>query len=120
VLHRSLNETVSGLGRDGAAYRRLMGPIVANLDLLVRQFLGPPRPSLHLVTLARFGLPALRSAAALAASRFRTAQARAMFAGLGAHSMLSLRRPATAAFGLVLGAVSPGALATRPSTPASS
>ena len=29
---------------------------------------------------------------ALAASRFRTAQARAMFTGLGAHSMLSLRR----------------------------
>src|SRR5438552_849586 len=104
VLHRSLAETVSGLGRDGAAYRRLMGPIVANIDMLVGQFLGPPRPSIHLVMLARFGIPALRSAGALAASRFRTAQARAMFTGLGAHSMLSLRRPATAAFGLVLGA----------------
>jgi len=104
VLHRSLDETASGLGRDGAAYRRLMGPIVRNIDLLVNQFLGPPRPSLHLVALARFGLPALRSAGALAAGRFRTAQARAMFTGLGAHSMLSLRRPATAAFGLVLGA----------------
>jgi phytoene dehydrogenase-like protein len=104
VLHRSLDQTVSGLGRDGVAYRRLMGPIVANIELLVNQFLGPPRPSIHLVTLARFGLPALRSAGALAASRFRTAQARAMFTGLGAHSMLSLRRPATAAFGLILGA----------------
>jgi len=104
VLHRSLDETAIGLGRDGAAYRRLMGPIVRNLDLLVDQFLGPLRPSAHLVTLARFGIPALRSAGALAAGRFRTAQARAMFTGLGAHSMLSLRRPATAAFGLVLGA----------------
>jgi phytoene dehydrogenase-like protein len=104
VLHRSLDDTVRDLGRDGAAYRRLMGPIVANIDLLVGQFLGPPRPSMHLITLARFGIPALRSAAALAAGRFRTPQARAMFAGLGAHSMLSLRRPATAAFGLVLGA----------------
>jgi phytoene dehydrogenase-like protein len=104
VLHRSLDETAIGLGRDGAAYRRLMGPIVRNLDLLVNQFLGPLRPSAHLVTLARFGIPALRSAGALAAGRFRTAQARAMFTGLGAHSMLSLRRPATAAFGLVLGA----------------
>jgi phytoene dehydrogenase-like protein len=52
----------------------------------------------------RFGIPALRSAGALAAGRFRTAQARALFAGLGAHSTLSLRRPATAAVGLVLGA----------------
>ena len=104
VLHRSLDETAIGLGRDGAAYRRLMGPIVRNLDLLVHQFLGPLRPSAHLVTLARFGIPALRSAGALAAGRFRTPQARAMFSGLGAHSILSLRRPATAAFGLVLGA----------------
>src|SRR5438132_3130769 len=104
VLERSFDATASGLGRDGAPYRRLMGPIVRNIDLLVAQFLGPPRPSLHLITLARFGLPALRSAGALAAGRFRTAQARAMFTGLGAHSMLSLRRPATAAFGLVLGA----------------
>ena len=104
VLHRSLDDTASGLGRDGVTYRRLMAPIVRHMDLLVSQFLGPLRPSMHVVTLARFGLPALRSAGALAAGRFRTAQARALFAGLGAHSMLSLRRPATAAFGLVLGA----------------
>src|SRR6202035_2772591 len=85
-------------------YRRLMNPIVRHAALLTRQFLGSPRPSVHLVALARFGVPALRSAAARAASRFRTAQARALFAGLGAHSMLSLRRPATASFGLVLAA----------------
>jgi phytoene dehydrogenase-like protein len=104
VLHRSVDRTVSELGADGAAYRRLMGPIVRHAELLTKQFLGPPRPSVHLVTLARFGIPALRSAAALAASRFRTEQARALFVGLGAHSMLSLRRPATASFGLVLAA----------------
>src|SRR4029077_1506371 len=97
-----LGEPASGLGRDGAAYPRLMGPIVRHMDLLAGQFLGPPRPSVHLVTLARFGIPALRSAAALAASRFRTPLARALLVGLGAHSMLSLRRPATASFGLVL------------------
>ena len=104
VLDRSIAVTASGLGRDGAAYRHLMEPIERHAALLTRQFLGPPRPSAHLVTLARFGIPALRSAAALAASRFRTEQARALFVGLGAHSMLSLRRPATASFGLVLAA----------------
>ncbi len=104
VLDRSVDVTASGLGGDGAAYRRLMGPTVRHVDLLTGQFLGPPRPSAHLVTIARFGIPALRSAAVLAASRFRTAQARALFVGLGAHSMLSLRRPATASFGLVLAA----------------
>jgi phytoene dehydrogenase-like protein len=104
VLDRSVDVTASGLGGDGAAYHRLMEPIVRHADMLTRQFLGPPRPSLHLVTLARFGIPALRSAAALAASRFRTGHARALFAGLGGHSMLSLRRSATASFGLVLAA----------------
>ena len=104
VLDRSVEVTASGLGGDGAAYHRLMEPIVRHADMLTRQFLGPPRPSAHLLTLARFGIPALRSAAALAASRFRSAHARALFAGLGGHSMLSLRRPATASFGLVLAA----------------
>ncbi len=104
VLYRSVDLTASELGGDGAAYRRLMEPIVRHAELLTRQFLGPPRPSVHLVTLARFGIPALRSVAALAAGRFRTAPARALFVGLAAHSMLSLRRPATASFGLVLAA----------------
>src|SRR2546430_12459975 len=104
VTERSFGGTASGLGRDGTAYRRLLDPIVRHAELLTRQFLGPPRPSAHLVTLARFGIPALRSAAALAAGRFRSPQARALFVGLGAHSMLSLRRPATASFGLVLAA----------------
>jgi len=104
VLDRAVAVTASGLGRDGVAYRRLMDPIVRHAELLTRQFLGPPRPSAHLVTLARFGIPALRSAASLAAGRFRSPQARALFVGLGAHSMLSLRRPATASFGLVLAA----------------
>ncbi len=104
VLDRSVAVTASRFGPDGAAYRGLMEPIVRHAELLTRQFLGPPRPSAHLVTLARFGIPALRSAAALAAGRFQGPQARALFAGLGAHSMLSLRRPATASFGLVLAA----------------
>jgi len=104
VLDRSVDVTASGMGADGAAYRRLMQPTVRHAELLTAQFLGPPRPSVHLVTLARFGIPALRSAATLAASRFRTPQARALLVGLGAHSMLSLRRPATASFGLVLAA----------------
>src|SRR5207244_11484967 len=104
VLDRSVVVTASGLGRDGTAYRGLMDPIVRHAELLTRQFLGPPRPSAHLVTLARFGIPALRSASALAAGRFQSPQARALFVGLGAHSVLSRRQPAAASFGLVLAA----------------
>jgi phytoene dehydrogenase-like protein len=104
ALYRSVDHTATELGADRTAYRRLMQPSVRHAEFLTQQFLGPPRPSMHLLTLARFGIPALRSAAALAASRFRTEPARALFVGLGAHSMLSLRRPATASFALVLAA----------------
>jgi phytoene dehydrogenase-like protein len=50
----------------------------------------------------RFGLPALRSARGLARGRFDGEAARALFAGVSAHSMLRLDRPLSASFGLVL------------------
>ncbi|HSS35178.1 MAG TPA: NAD(P)/FAD-dependent oxidoreductase, partial [Patescibacteria group bacterium] len=56
----------------------------------------------HPLALARFGLPALRSADGLARGRFHDDPARALFAGAAAHSMLRLDRPLSASFGLVL------------------
>ena len=52
--------------------------------------------------MARFGLSGLRSAVGLARSRFEDERARALLGGCAAHSMLSVRAPASAAFGLVL------------------
>ena len=51
----------------------------------------------------RFGLPALLPAATLAKMLFRGERARAVFAGMAVHAMMPLERPATAAFGLMLG-----------------
>jgi phytoene dehydrogenase-like protein len=103
LVHRSLAETAAGLGPDGEAYRRLVGPLVRDWPLLEEEILGPlvhvPR---HPLAGARFGLLALRSAERLARTRFRTEGARALFAGCSAHSTLPLERTATAAFGLVL------------------
>ena len=45
---------------------------------------------------------ALRSASSLAKSKFRDMRARALFAGLAAHSILPLEDSPSAAFGLVL------------------
>ena len=56
----------------------------------------------HPLAFARFGLPALRSARGLARARFHGESARALFGGISAHSMLSLDRPLSASFGLVL------------------
>jgi len=102
ILERSVDETAAGLGADARAYRRLFGPLVRNSDALFAELLGPARPPRHPLAMARFGLGAIRSAAGLANSRFDGERARALFAGCAAHSMLSLRSPASAAFGLVL------------------
>lgn len=105
LLHRSVDETAAGLGPDARAYRRLMAPFVERWDALAGQLLGPIlRPPRHPVLMARFGLRAVRSARGLARRAFEGERARALLAGLAAHSMLPLERPLTAAFGITLGA----------------
>ena len=105
VLERSVEATAAGLGRDGDAYRRLMGPLADGAEALVNAVLGPLRPIVPSATLLRFGRDGLRSAAAVARGRFGGAQARALFAGLAAHSALPLEQAPSAAAGLVLGAL---------------
>jgi phytoene dehydrogenase-like protein len=104
VLERSVGATSDGLGgTDGRAWQRLFGPLVRDASKLGPEILRPivhvPR---HPLALARFGLPGLRSAEGLARGRFEGEAARALFAGIAAHSMLSLDRPLSASFGLVL------------------
>jgi phytoene dehydrogenase-like protein len=102
LLERSVDETASGLGADGEAYRRLFAPLVRDADRLVPSLLGPRPIPRHPLVAARFGLPALRSAVGLA-RRFEGERAKALFVGIAAHSIQSLRRSPTASFGLVLG-----------------
>ena len=104
VLERQLEAVDAALGRDAQAWRRLFGPCVREWERLVPAILGPVvRPPRHPILLARFGLPALLPATALARLAFREPAARALFAGLAAHSMLRLDQPFSASFGLVLG-----------------
>lgn len=104
-LYQDLDDTAQSLGGDRRAYLKLMRPLANNWQRLAVEFLQPmlhlPR---HPFILARFGLGAIAPAATLARSRFRGPAARALFAGLAAHSFLSLDAAASAAFGLVLGA----------------
>ena len=104
VLERSVEATGDGLGRDAAAYRKLMAPLVAHWDELVKQLLGPLRPTRHPLVLAHFGLRAIRSGQDLAEAVFKGERARALFGGMAAHSFLRLDKRPSAAFGLVLGA----------------
>jgi phytoene dehydrogenase-like protein len=104
LLERDVEATAEALGRDGAAWRRLFGPLAREWRRLLPELLGPvvhlPR---HPLLLARFGLPALLSATALARLAFRDPAARALLMGIEAHSMISLSSPLSGSFGLVLG-----------------
>jgi phytoene dehydrogenase-like protein len=106
ILERTVAATADRLGRDGAAWRRVFGPLVDDAERLLPSLLGPIfRMPRHPVALARFGLPGLLPATTLARAAFRTRGARALFGGLAAHSIYRLDRPPTAAFGLVFGMV---------------
>jgi phytoene dehydrogenase-like protein len=101
VLHRSLDETVAGLGPSGAAYHRWIGPVVRDWDRIVPHILGPlVRVPRHPFALTRFGLRALLPARPVGARL--GGDAAALFAGCAAHAILPLTRPLTASFGLVL------------------
>jgi phytoene dehydrogenase-like protein len=98
--------TARALGTDAGAYRHLVGPLVGSrLDLVdgvLSAFDLPPR---HPVALGRLALVGVGPAERLARRRFATDEARALLAGLAGHSVLSLRAPVTAGYGLLLGAL---------------
>src|SRR5271157_5389634 len=102
LLQRSLDATAEGLGRDGNAYRRLVGPAVQDWDKLVRDLLKPLGLPRYPLALLRFGPRAVRSAVGLAGTWFKGEQAKALFAGNSCHSILPLEHWSTAAFGLML------------------
>jgi phytoene dehydrogenase-like protein len=102
LLQRSVDETATGLEADGAAYRSLVEPLVRSWPQLEGALLGPLlRVPRHPLALGRFALRGLRSARSLA-SGFDGESARALLAGLAAHSLRPLEAPGSAGFGLVL------------------
>src|SRR3984893_13586978 len=102
TLEQSLDATVSRFGRDGATYRRILGPLVRQWPQLAKEILAPIRFPAKPLLLARFGALALWPAETIARALFRTDPVRALFAGMAAHSAMPLDAMASAAFGWVL------------------
>jgi phytoene dehydrogenase-like protein len=102
AMRRSLAATAAELGPDRRAWERLFGPPSRGFAALAEDIM---RPVLHLprhpLRLARFGLPSLLPATALARG-FEGEEAKALFGGVAAHSFAPLTRPLTAAVGMAL------------------
>lgn len=103
TLERSLDATADALGRDGQAWKRLFGPLLHDWEGLLHDILRPLlRVPSSPFTLARFGLTGLPSAHAVGSTLFQTPEARALWAGMAAHTTLPLTTPGTSAMTLVL------------------
>jgi len=102
VMLRSIEETASGLGDDGDAWRRLFGAPSRAFEALNEDLL---RPILHLprhpVSLVRFGVAAAMPIAAVARI-WNGPRAKALFAGVAAHSFCSFGQPMSSAVGMAL------------------
>ena len=105
LLFRSMKETTDHLGLDGPAWEKLIGWLVERWNRLGPNLLAPvlqvPNQPFALASFALRGLPP----AELTARSFETPEAKALFAGSAAHGFLSLNRPFTASFGLILSAL---------------
>ena len=103
LAYKDLDRTVAGLGRDGAAYRRLMEPLVrrseAVTELLMGSLLSIPRDP---VALLRFGLAALDQGTALWNRRFKEDAAPALLSGVAAHPVGRMPSLPSAGGGLML------------------
>ncbi|OBI82353.1 NAD(P)/FAD-dependent oxidoreductase [Mycobacterium sp. 1245805.9] len=102
VLHRSVDETAAGLGRDGRRWRLAFGYSAGRFDALSEDIMGPLlRFPHHPLMLARFGAPTLLPGSTFA-RLFRTEEGRALFGGVAAHTFRPLHHPMTSAIALGL------------------
>lgn len=101
ALYASMELTAKTLGEDEARYLKLFQPLVANWPKIENSLLGPLQIPRHILPMIGFGLKALEPAGYFA-RRFKSAAAKAFWAGMAAHSIMPLHQPATSAIGLVL------------------
>ena len=101
VLGSSIEETAKLLGADEQAYLKLLKPLVKDWPNIAADVLGPLHFPKHPIAMAKFGLNALTSATFLA-KRFKTKEAKGLWAGMAAHSIQPLSNLTTSAIGLVL------------------
>jgi phytoene dehydrogenase-like protein len=105
TLERDLADQDREFGADAQAWRSLVMPLVDHWERFAEESLGPvlriPRNPL---LMARFGTSAFQPARRIAMHRFTQPRTRDLFAGLAAHSFLSLDDALSSAVALVLGA----------------
>ena len=101
VLAHSVEETAKALGADEQLYLDIFKPVVRDWPLIAADVLSPLHFPKHPIAMAQFGLKALTSATFLA-KRFKTKEAKGLWAGMAAHAIQPLTNLSTSAIALVL------------------
>jgi phytoene dehydrogenase-like protein len=101
VLKGSVTDTAQLLGIDERSYHKIMSSVTRDWPQIDSDVLGPLHFPGHPLIMANFGLKAMPPATFLA-GRFKTTEARALIAGMAAHSMQPLTYTTTSAIALVL------------------
>src|SRR5579862_4461995 len=99
VLPKNLDEAAPEMGK---RYGRAVAPLVRHWPSLSRELLGPIHLPAHPWLMARFGMLAGWPAEIAARMMFRSRRARALFAGIAAHSAMALDDVGSGSFGWVL------------------
>lgn len=104
VAWRDLDRTVEGLGRDGAAWRRLFAPMVRHWEAVVEVAMSDLRRlPRDLLTAARFGLRVIEQGTPLWNLRFDDEPAASMLTGVATHAITPPRAIPAAGAGMLLG-----------------
>jgi phytoene dehydrogenase-like protein len=115
IAWRDLDRTAEGLGADGPAWRDLLGPLAADVDPWLALALGDKRGLEHptatpsgLLAAARYGLRAGINGLPTWDLPLRTARARALLTGVGAHVISPLPSLSAAGTAIMLAALAHG------------
>jgi len=100
ILTRDITKTAFYLKKDEEKYLSVVEPIIKDWKHLTNDFLGPLNIPDHPIKLARFGARAVLPSS-LFQRTFKSPQAKALIAGMAAHSVLPLHSWTTTAISLV-------------------
>lgn len=101
VIGNPFEQNLEQFGQDAKTIRGLLEGMVQSWPEISQEILHPPHIPNRPLKMAMFGWRAIQSARKIA-SRFQTKKARAVLAGMAAHSILPLNKPVTGGFGLIL------------------
>ena len=102
TIQSSIEKTAAQFGEDFYNYKKIFSILVKKWPSIRSSFLSPLHVSIPFVAKAKFAFYALSSANHFANHRFVTNEARSVFAGMGAHTMLPLNTLTTSSMAIVL------------------